>query len=90
MASQYVSDYPSLAIDPAIPNFFETFYHISDTPDAHEQYVDAFTDDAVMVMASKKAEGKEGLRPSRVSSLSVFQYVVSYHQQTPVFFLLLR
>lgn len=64
MASQYMSDYPSLPIDPSIPQFFENFYQISDTPDAHEQYVDAFTGDAVMIMASKKAEGKKGLRTS--------------------------
>lgn len=83
MASRYVSDYPSLPIDPAIPTFFATFYQISDTPDAHEQYVDAFTDDAVMVMANKKAEGKEGQRPSSGSRLSVLRYVVFSHQHTP-------
>ena len=61
MASRYSSDYPPLAIDPSIPGFFETFYQISDTPDAHERYTDAFTGDALMVMASKQAKGREGL-----------------------------
>ena len=60
MASQYVSHYPALPIDSSIPKFFEAFYKISDTPNAHEQYVDAFTEDATMILASKKAEGKEG------------------------------
>lgn len=60
MASKYRSDYPSLPLDPTIPKFFETFYEKSDMPDAHERYVDAFTDDAVMIMASKKARGREG------------------------------
>ena len=59
--SKYFSEYPPLAIDPSIPAFFESFYQISDTPDAHERYADAFTGDALMVMASKRAKGREGL-----------------------------
>ena len=61
MALRYSSDYPSLAIDPSIPAFFEMFYQISDTPEAHERYADAFTGDALMVMATKQAKGREGL-----------------------------
>ena len=61
MASRYSSDYPPLPIDPSIPGFFETFYRISDTPDAHERYADAFTGDALMALASKQAKGREGL-----------------------------
>ena len=61
MALQYSSDYPPLAIGPSIPEFFETFYQISDTPDAHERYADAFTEDALLIMASKQAKGRKGL-----------------------------
>lgn len=61
MASQYTSELPSIPIDPSIPKFFENFYHISDTPHAHDRYVDSFTDDATMILASKKAVGREGL-----------------------------
>lgn len=61
MASQYISELPaSIPIDPSIPQFFQTFYQISDTPDAHDQYAASFTDDATLIMASKKAKGKEG------------------------------
>ena len=60
MALQYSSDYPPLAIGPSIPEFFETFYQISDTPDAHESYADAFTEDALLIMASKQAKGRKG------------------------------
>lgn len=60
MTSQYTSELPSLPIDPSILQFFKSFYQISDTPDAHEKYVDAFTDDATLTMASKRGVGKDG------------------------------
>ena len=44
----------------SLVKFFETFYQISDTPDAHEKYADYFTKDGVMVLASAKVEGREG------------------------------
>lgn len=59
MASQYTSALPAVPIDPAIPKFFENFYHISDTPDAHDRFADSFTEDATIV-ASKTAVGREG------------------------------
>lgn len=40
--------------------FFEEFYKISDTSDAHERYADSFTRDGTIVMASKRGEGREG------------------------------
>lgn len=61
MASQYTAELPAIPIDPTIPKFFENFYHISDTPHAHERYADSFTDDATMILASRKAVGREGL-----------------------------
>lgn len=61
MAS-YTSEYPSIPFDPAYKKFFEGFYATSDTPEAHDKYVDHFTKDATLIMASKKAKGSEGLQ----------------------------
>lgn len=59
---QYESLYPPT---PEVPSslrlFFKTFYKISDTPEAHEKYVDCFTKDAVLVMASATVEGSDGI-----------------------------
>ncbi|PSN67940.1 hypothetical protein BS50DRAFT_572921 [Corynespora cassiicola Philippines] len=63
--SSYASEYPAVEFDPAYKKFFEEFYAISDTPDAHPRYVDQFTSDATLVMASKRAKGSDeilGLR----------------------------
>lgn len=57
----YQSEYPSgVSVDPEIVQFFEDFYRISDTPGAHDQYVDLFTSDATFKLASKQAIGQEG------------------------------
>lgn len=59
--SVYASTYPtSTPFDPAYKQFFEDFYAVSDTPDAHEKYVDQYTQDAVLIMASKKVQGRDG------------------------------
>ncbi|KAH0843350.1 hypothetical protein AYO21_09962 [Fonsecaea monophora] len=52
---------PSLAdkIDPRIVPFFERFYHVSDTPSAHDDYVDSFLPDADFVMGSKGVKGRD-------------------------------
>ena len=56
--SNYTSTYPAdIQVDSGIKEFFEQFYKISDTPDAHEKYAQQFTKDAVLAMASKKCEG---------------------------------
>ncbi len=61
MAHSYKSAYPSgIEVDDGIKAFFEEFYQISDTPDMHEAYADSFTKDAVLIMASKRAEGRDG------------------------------
>jgi hypothetical protein len=63
MTHSYASEYPSsLAIDPQIVQFFEQFYKTTDinTPEAHEQYVNNFTKDAVFIMASKTVRGHAG------------------------------
>jgi hypothetical protein len=60
--NSYVSQYPpAVEFDPAYKKFFEDFYATSDTAEAHEKYVDYFTKDATLVMASKRVAGREGL-----------------------------
>lgn len=62
MAHSYASEYPTgVEVDAGIKQFFEDFYKTSDTPDAHEKYADQFTKDATLIIASKKAIGKEGM-----------------------------
>lgn len=58
--SAYASEFPSVEFDAAYKRFFEEFYATSDTPDAHEKYIENFTKDALLIMASKKAEGSDG------------------------------
>jgi hypothetical protein len=58
--SAYTSEYPSVEFDAAYRDFFEEFYSISDTPDAHDKYVELFTKDAIVVMASKRVQGSDG------------------------------
>jgi hypothetical protein len=57
--SNYMSE-TQLDLDPDFKSFFQDFYATSDTPDAHEHYVKYFTDDATLIMASKKVQGSEG------------------------------
>lgn len=58
--SAYASEYPPVEFDAAYKEFFEEFYRISDSPDAHDKYVEQFTKDATLVMASKKVQGSDG------------------------------
>ncbi len=61
MQHTYKSEFPSgIQIDDGIKSFFEEFYTTSDTPDAHEKYAESFTEDATLVMASKKGVGRDG------------------------------
>lgn len=61
MAHTYKSGFPAgVQVDDGIKSFFEEFYKTSDTPDAHEKYADSFTEDATLVMASKKGVGRHG------------------------------
>lgn len=59
--SAYASEFPPVEFDATYKHFFEEFYATSDTPDAHEKYVENFTKDATLVMASKKAKGSDGM-----------------------------
>ncbi|PYH43266.1 uncharacterized protein BP01DRAFT_358793 [Aspergillus saccharolyticus JOP 1030-1] len=49
----------------AMISFLESFYRLSDTESAHEQYVQSFTDDATLIMGSKVAKGKDEILPLR-------------------------
>lgn len=61
MSSPSNPAYPTdVAINEDIVRFFETFYKISDTAEAHENYVESFTTDATLVMASKTSTGRDG------------------------------
>ena len=58
---QYNATVPSDgSLKPGIQSFFESFYAVSDTPDAHQQYADFFTSDAKLIMASKETTGRDG------------------------------
>ncbi|CAO2653124.1 Nn.00g025350.m01.CDS01 [Neocucurbitaria sp. VM-36] len=57
--SAYTSEYPPVDFDPAYKKFFEDFYATSDTPEAHEKYIEHFTNDATLIMASKKVVGSD-------------------------------
>jgi hypothetical protein len=60
--SQYEASVPEDgSLQAGIASFFEAFYAISDTADAHEQYADHFTRDAKLIMASKETSGRQGL-----------------------------
>jgi len=58
----YISEYPSSTpLDPAYKTFFQDFYAASDDPSAHKAYAQFFTQDAVLIMASRRAEGRDGM-----------------------------
>jgi hypothetical protein len=59
--SQYKAQYPAGAtVDPDIVHFLEDFYRISDTPGAHDVYVDQFTPEATFKVGSKTSNGRDG------------------------------
>lgn len=62
--STYTGQTPSdLTLDPRIIPFFENFYAYSDNPSdaSHDNYVDSLTSDGVLIMGTKKAEGRDQL-----------------------------
>jgi len=66
MSHSYASEYPPhVSAADGIKAFFEGFYKLSDTPDAHEAYADSFTENATLVMASKKCVGREEILQMR-------------------------
>jgi hypothetical protein len=60
--SSYTPEYPSgNDFDSEYKTFFERFYKTSDTPGAHEEYSKQFTQDATLIMASRKVQGRQGV-----------------------------
>jgi hypothetical protein len=60
--SSYTSEYPAgHDFDPEYKAFFENFYQTSDTPGAHEKYSKQFTQDATLIMASNRVQGRGGV-----------------------------
>jgi hypothetical protein len=60
--SSYASEYPAgNDFDSDYKTFFEKFYETSDTPGAHEKYSKQFTQDATLIMASRKVQGRQGV-----------------------------
>lgn len=59
--SQYKAQYPAgVSVDTEVVRFLEEFYQISDTPGAHDVYVDQFTPDATFKIGSKSSTGRDG------------------------------
>ncbi|KAI4806208.1 hypothetical protein E4T45_10914, partial [Aureobasidium sp. EXF-8846] len=64
--SSYVSEYPAGSdFDSDYKTFFEKFYETSDTPGAHERYSKQFTQDATLIMASRKVQGRQEILTMR-------------------------
>jgi len=67
--STYKGEAPfgSVELDPRIIPFFEKFYEVSDTQgdSADAEYVDSLTQDGVLIMGSKRANGKDEITPLR-------------------------
>jgi len=64
MSSSYKPEYPAgVEIDVGIKTFFEEFYKLSDTPEAHDQYANCFAKDATVVMGTKKVVGRPSISP---------------------------
>ena len=59
--SQYTASIPSDGqVKPEIQNFFERFYEVSDTPDAHQKYSELFTKNARLIMGPAESNGRSG------------------------------
>lgn len=49
----------SLSVSPRIVAFFENFYAISDNPSTHEEYAQALSADAELIMGTKRGQGHD-------------------------------
>ncbi|KAK1763941.1 hypothetical protein QBC33DRAFT_548381 [Phialemonium atrogriseum] len=80
MSHSYKSQYPfGVEVESSIVEFFERFYRVSDTPGAHDEYVDMFTNDATFILASKSSRGREdilSMRHGMWSSISSRKHTV--------------
>jgi hypothetical protein len=60
--SQYTASVPSGGqVRPEIQTFFEEFYKVTDDPDAHERYIEMFTNDAKIFMGVNEFSGRDGI-----------------------------
>ena len=60
--AQYKASVPEDgSLKSGIASFFEAFYAISDTADAHEKYADYFTPNGKLIMAAKETSGRQGM-----------------------------
>jgi len=66
------------SVKPEIRSFYERFYQISDTPEAHEEYSQQFTKDGKLIMASTEANGREGALEFWISDLLLFGCSIQY------------
>ncbi|KAI9736791.1 MAG: hypothetical protein M1834_000995 [Cirrosporium novae-zelandiae] len=74
-SSSYKAEFPThLPINPSVLKFLEKFYEISDNPNAHDTYVNSFTDDATFKLGSKIAQGTSEIKSLRAS---MWEYVKS-------------
>nr|POE88417.1 hypothetical protein CFP56_11645 [Quercus suber] len=87
MTAQYIAAVPpGSLVRPEIQEYFEKFYQISDTPEAHQQYSEKFTRDAKLIMASNIATGREGMSLHHriaCSKATPYSYSTSNQIETP-------
>ena len=63
--SQYTASTPSDGqVKPEIRAFFEKFYEISDSPEAHEKYSEQFTKYGKLIMGPTESNGRSGKFPA--------------------------
>ncbi|KAI6355437.1 hypothetical protein MCOR25_008209 [Pyricularia grisea] len=65
MTSDYTFAKPEVALDEGIYAFLEDFYRISDDPEGHDTYLQQFTPDATVILATYKTKGSEEIRNLR-------------------------
>lgn len=66
------------SVKPEIQSFFEKFYWISDTPEAHEEYSQQFTKGGKLIMASREANGREGAFKFSMLTMRQFEYILTH------------
>ena len=78
--SQYTASVPSDGqVKPEIRSFFEKFYEISDTPNAHEKYAEQLTKDGQLIMGPNESNGRES-----ESELDLLKTICPFNRPTSV------
>ncbi|KAF1816407.1 hypothetical protein P152DRAFT_454676 [Eremomyces bilateralis CBS 781.70] len=65
MALSYKIECAPVSFDESFQAFFENFYRISDDPTANNEYVKQFTENATLIMASKRLTGSSEIQTFR-------------------------